>query len=177
MDRGEIVDALTALAEELDRRGVSAEMYVVGGAAIALAFDERRATRDIDAVFEPKAIVYEAAAVVAGQLELPEGWLNDAVKGFLAGTDPAAAPVLDLPGLRCLAASPEILLALKVLAHRVGEDESDLRLLAAELGLTGADEVLAIAERTYGDRLDPAARFFVEEVFKEDDGGESQPSR
>jgi hypothetical protein len=137
----------------------------VGGAAIALAFDERRSTRDIDAVFEPKSTVYEAAALIAERLGLPPGWLNDAVKGFLAGEDPAAAPILDLPGLRCLAASPEILLALKVLAHRVGDDEEDLRLLAAQLGLSSADEVLAIAERTYGDRLDAAARFFVEEVF------------
>jgi hypothetical protein len=165
MDRDEIVEALTALAAELESRGISAEMYIVGGAAIALAFDERRATRDIDAVFEPKASVYEAAAVVGERLGLPGGWLNDAVKGFLAGDDPTAAPVLDLPGLRCLAASPQILLALKVLAHRVGEDEKDVRLLASELGLTGAEEVLAIAERTYGDRLDAAARFFVEQIF------------
>jgi hypothetical protein len=165
LDRGEIIEALTALAAELERRGVSAEMYVVGGAAIALAFDEHRSTRDIDAVFEPKAIVYEAAALVAEERGLPGGWLNDAVKGFLTASDPAAAPVLDLPGLRCLAASPETLLALKVLAHRVGEDEPDLRLLAAELGLTSAAEVLEIAERAYGDRLDPAARFFVEQVF------------
>jgi hypothetical protein len=165
MDRSEIIEALTALAGELERRGVVAEMYVVGGAAIALAFDERRATRDIDAVFEPKDVVYEAAGVVAERLGLPGGWLNDAVKGFLEGDDPGAAPVLDLPGLRCLTASPETLLALKVLAHRVGEDEADLRLLARELGLEAADEVLAIAERTYGDRLDPAARFFVEQVF------------
>jgi hypothetical protein len=165
MDRREIIAALTALAGELDRRGVSAEMYVVGGAAIALAFDERRATRDIDAVFEPKTVVYEAAAIVAEDLDLPGGWLNDAVKGFLEAGDPAASPVLDLPGLRCLAASPEALLALKVLAHRIGEDEADLRLLAATLGLERADQVLAVAERTYGDRLDPAARFFVEQVF------------
>jgi hypothetical protein len=166
MDRGEIIDALEALAEELTQRGVSAEMYVVGGAAIALAFDERRSTRDIDAVFEPKQVVYEAAASVSERRGLPPGWLNDAVKGFLAGDDPAAAPVLDLPGLRCLTASPETLLALKVLAHRVGEDEADLRLLADEMGLASAEEVLAVAERTYGDRLDPAARFFVEQVFE-----------
>ena len=165
MDRTEIVEALTALAAELDQRGVNAEMYVVGGAAIALAFDERRSTRDIDAVFEPKAVVYEAAEAVAERRDLPAGWLNDAVKGFLAGKDPAAAPVLDLPGLRCLAASPEALLALKVLAHRVGEDEDDLRLLARELGLEDAEQVLALAERTFGDRLDPAARFFVEQIF------------
>jgi Nucleotidyltransferase of unknown function (DUF6036) len=165
MDRGEIIAALTALASELRRRGVSAEMYVVGGAAIALAYDERRATRDIDAVFEPKAAVYEAAVGVGESLGLPPGWLNDAVKGFLQGEDPAASPVLDLPGLRCLTASPETLLALKVLAHRVGEDEDDLRLLADQLGLERSEQVLAIAEQTYGDRLDPAARFFVEQVF------------
>ncbi len=165
MDRNEIIEALTALARALERRGVVGEMYVVGGAAIALAFDERRATRDIDAVFEPKNIVYEAAAVVAKDLDLPGGWLNDAVKGFLEGDDPAAVPILDLPGLRCLAASAETLLALKVLAHRVGEDEDDVRLLARELGSETADEVLAVAERTFGDRLDPAARFFVEQIF------------
>lgn len=165
MDRAEIIAALTDLAGELQRRGATAEMYIVGGAAIALAFDERRATRDIDAVFEPKTIVYEAAAAVAAERDLPAGWLNDAVKGFLAGDDPAAAPVLDLPGLRCLTASPSTLLALKVLAHRVGEDEDDVRLLAAELGLKSADEVLTVAEETFGDRLDAAARFFVEEIF------------
>ncbi len=166
MDREEIIAALTSLAAELERRGAVAEMYVVGGAAIALAFDERRSTRDIDAVFEPKNVVYEAAAIVADQSGLPGGWLNDAVKGFLEGEDPTAAPVLDLPGLRVLAASPETLLALKVLAHRVGEDEEDVRLLASELGLDSADQVLAVAERTYGERLDPAARFFVEELFE-----------
>jgi hypothetical protein len=165
MERAEILAALTDLAAELQRRGTSADMYVVGGAAIALAFDERRATRDIDAVFEPKNAVYEAAAVVGEMRGLPDGWLNDAVKGFLAGDDPEALPVLDLPGLRCLAASPRTLLALKVLAHRVGEDEGDIRLLADALGLESADEVLAIAEETFGDRLDAAARFFVEEIF------------
>jgi methylmalonyl-CoA mutase cobalamin-binding subunit len=68
MDRGKIVEALTALANELEGRGVSAEMYVVVGAAVALAFDERRPTRDIDAVFEPKAVVYEAATIMASDL-------------------------------------------------------------------------------------------------------------
>jgi hypothetical protein len=58
-----------------------------------------------------------------------------------------------------------MLLALKVLAHRVGEDEEDVRLLAHNLGLERADDVLAVAEEIFGDRLEPAARFFVEELF------------
>lgn len=165
MDRDEIIAALTALGRRLDDRGITGDMYIVGGAAIALAFATRRSTRDVDAVFEPKMEIYEAAAAVAAERGLPVGWLNDAVKGFLVGDDPLAAPVLDVPGLRCMVASPQMLLALKVLAHRVGEDEDDLRLLATNLGLTTAQEVLAIAAERMGDLLDPAARFFVEELF------------
>ena len=86
MNREEIIRALTALGEALQRRGVEGELCVVGGAAIALAYDERRSTRDIDAVFEPKTTVYEAAAEVGEQLALPVGWLNDAVKGFWPAT-------------------------------------------------------------------------------------------
>lgn len=169
MDRNEILAALTALAAALDARGLTGEMYVVGGAAIAIAYDARRSTRDIDAVFEPKIAIYEVAAEVGGRLGLPVGWLNDAVKGFLEGGDPHATPVVELPGLRCLAASPRILLALKVLAHRVGEDEDDVRLLARNLGLRTSSEVMAIAEEVHPDRLDAAARFFVEEVFADDE--------
>ena len=168
MDRAEIVAALTALGEALRRRGIEGEMYVVGGAAIALAYDSRRSTRDIDGIFEPKAVIYEIAAEIAEQRSLPPGWLNDAVKGFLAGNDSEAAPILDIPGLRCLVASPRMLLALKVLAHRVGEDEADVRLLAGELGLAAAQQVLGVAEQVFGDRLDSAARFFVEELFSAD---------
>lgn len=165
MDRDEIVAALTSLGRRLEAEGVLGEMYVVGGAAMALAYGTRRSTRDVDAVFEPKMVIYRLAADVAAELGLAVGWLNDAVKGFLAGADPLAAPVLDVPGLRCLVASPGMMLALKVLAHRVGEDEDDVRLLAAILGLTSSDEVLEQAESVFGDRLDVAARFFVEELF------------
>lgn len=165
MDRVEIVELLTELGRRLEERGVVGEMYVVGGAAVALAFDERRSTRDVDAVFEPKAVIYHAAAELAAERGLPDGWLNDGVKGFLAGDDADATPVLDVPGLRVAAASPRILLAMKVLAHRVGEDDDDVRLLAGRLGLTDAADVLDVATEVYGDRLDAAARFFVEELF------------
>jgi hypothetical protein len=164
--RDEIIEALTGVGRILDRRGLTGELYLVGGAAITLAYDARRSTRDVDAVFEPKIAVYEAADEVAREQDLPPGWLNDAVKGFLAGPDPEAATVLDVPGLRVMAASPRMLLALKVLAHRVGEDDEDVRLLARELGLTEATDVLELAEETFGDRLEPAARFFVEELFR-----------
>lgn len=84
MERDEILRLLTLLGRRLDDRELQGEMYIVGGAAMALAFDKRRSTRDIDAVFEPKVAIYEEAAEMARELGLPPGWLNDAVKGSLA---------------------------------------------------------------------------------------------
>lgn len=86
LDRVAIEDLLGDLAAELEARGVRGDMFVVGGAAMALAYDARRATRDVDAVFEPKLVVYEAAAAVAARRALPGDWLNDAVKGSWPGT-------------------------------------------------------------------------------------------
>jgi len=83
--REDIVCCLSALAERLARRGIQGELYLVGGAAMALAYNARRATRDVDAVFAPKDEIDRAAREVAEEQGLPEGWLNDAVKGFLAG--------------------------------------------------------------------------------------------
>jgi Nucleotidyltransferase of unknown function (DUF6036) len=166
MRRDEIRELLSELGRRLDARGIEGEMYVVGGAAIALAFDSRRSTADIDAVFEPKTTIYEVAGELADERGLPDGWLNDAAKGFLAGADPDAPLVLEVPGLRVSTASPRILLAMKVLSHRVGEDEDDVRLLARELGLDVAREILAVAESIYGERLDAAANFFVEQLYE-----------
>lgn len=101
------------------RRGVVADVYVFAGAALALAYDARRATRDIDAVFQPHGVVLEEARVVAGELGLPVWWLNEQASAYVApGGDPSAPRVFDHPGLRVAAASPEHLLAMKVLAAR-----------------------------------------------------------
>jgi len=70
--RERILTALQALGDELTRRGVRGQIFIVGGAAMALAYSTRRITKDVDAVFEPKALIYEAAAQVAEELGLPE---------------------------------------------------------------------------------------------------------
>lgn len=45
MDRAGLDDLLRELADELRRRRVTARLYLVGGAAMALAYDTRRVTR------------------------------------------------------------------------------------------------------------------------------------
>ncbi len=45
LGRAELERAFTALGERLARRGVVADVFVVGGAAMALAYDATRVTR------------------------------------------------------------------------------------------------------------------------------------
>lgn len=74
---------MSELGAHLAARDIRAEIYVVGGAAMALAYDRSRLTRDIDAVYVPKSQVYDEAEKMAGEHGLPSGWLNDAAKGFV----------------------------------------------------------------------------------------------
>lgn len=45
LDRAAIEEAFRLLGERLAKRGVVADLYVFGGAAMALAYDSRRTTR------------------------------------------------------------------------------------------------------------------------------------
>ena len=83
LDRDQLIVLLAELGEELAAAGVRGELFVVGGAAMALAYSARRLTSDVDAVFEPKTVVYDAARVVAERHGLKPDWLNDGVKGLL----------------------------------------------------------------------------------------------
>jgi Nucleotidyltransferase of unknown function (DUF6036) len=84
LDRRAIEDAFRRLGDRLVRRGVIADIYIFGGAAMALAYDARRATRDIDAVFKPRGIVLEEARSVADELGLPAWWLNEQASAYVA---------------------------------------------------------------------------------------------
>jgi hypothetical protein len=119
LGRDEMEEAFRRLGERLARRGVVADLYVIGGAAMAMAYDARRVTRDIDAVFEPHGVVRDEADAVAAELGLPRWWLNEQASVYVApGGDADAPRVFESPGIRVIAASPKHLLAMKTLAAR-----------------------------------------------------------
>ena len=165
--RVRIVGALEALGEELTRGGVRGQIFIVGGAAMALAYSTRRGTSDIDAVFEPKSAIYAAAAKVAEDLELPEDWLNDAVKGFMPGPDEHPRPVPDIRGIEVTTASARYLLAMKLMAMRFGEDDEDIEILLREAGVHSATEALDVLGAVYPlAEPAPKTRFFLEQLFE-----------
>jgi hypothetical protein len=104
LDREQLERALTALGDRLVRRGVVADVFIVGGAAMAHA---TRVTRDVDSLFVPHGIVADEARNVAQELGLPAWWLNEQASVYISGKDaPGKRRVFDHPGLRVTAASP-----------------------------------------------------------------------
>ena len=156
------------LNDELARRAVTGEVYVLGGAVMCLVFDARASTRDIDAFFHPAKEVRAAARAVAAASGLPDDWLNDAVKGYLSHKEDFSR-YLDLPNLRVLTASAEYLLAMKCLAMRLGEgfhDEDDVRFLLRYLNLTDYGKALEVVTRYYPrERLPQKTLYALEELL------------
>ena len=72
---------LTELNDELRSMDVKGEICLYGGAVMALAYDARPDTDDVDAVFRPSEQIRKAAVRIANRNNLPPDWLNDAVKG------------------------------------------------------------------------------------------------
>jgi Nucleotidyltransferase of unknown function (DUF6036) len=168
LTRDRILGLFTELDAELCRAGVRGDVFVVGGAAMTVAYDARPATRDVDGIWHPSTEVRLAAARVAARHDdIDTDWLNDAVKGFLPAQDPRPTIVVyDGECLTVSVPSPEYLLATKLLASRVGRDEDDILLLYQLCGLTTVDQGLDLVERYYPGRpIEAKVRFYLEELL------------
>ncbi len=168
--KADLLRLFELLDAELGMQNVVGEVYVVGGAVMCLALGARDATRDVDAWFRPARLVREAAARVAAHANVPEDWLNDAVKGFLSprGT---FDDYLELPHLRVFVAQPSYLLAMKCAAMRLGEefhDVDDVRYLLRYLNITAAAEAMDLVTMYFdASQLPPKTRFALEELLPE----------
>jgi predicted nucleotidyltransferase len=166
LGRAELEQAFAALGDRLVRRGVVADLFIVGGAAMALAYDANRVTRDVDATFVPHGVVIEEARNVADAMGLPPWWLNEQASAYVSTQkDDGKREVFDHPGIRVMAASAEHVFAMKAFAGR-SRDEDDLRTLANLIGITTIDAALGLCERFFpGEALPPRSRAMLEDLF------------
>lgn len=167
LDRGEIESLLAELGQRCAAKGVHAEMFLVGGAAMALAYSRLRATRDLDAIFEPKTAIYAEARAMANERGLPPDWLNDGVKGLLPDRPDSGVQVMfSRVGISVAIASPEYLFAMKAASARLEADTNDVLTLAAMLHINTEAQARAMIERFYDlSRLSAKSHFFVQAVF------------
>ncbi len=163
-DREGITELLTELDGRLNRRGVRGRIYVVGGAAIALSFDTRRSTRDIDAVvLDAHGALFDEVRAMARAHGLADTWLNEQASVY-ANIDDVAAPIVySGPNLSVTAGSARHLLAMKARASRAS-DVADIRFLARHLNLSTATEIERVASEVFGEPLGDRQRLVVEDI-------------
>lgn len=159
---------LELLDDELAAGDVRGEIYMVGGAVMCLVFHARDATRDVDAFFRPTKLMRAAAARVAARAGVPQGWLNDAVKGYLSPSG-RYDTYLELANLSVFVADARYLLAMKCVAMRLGEefhDLEDVRYLLRHLNVATPTEALAIVQRYFDEAEVPLkTRLALEEIL------------
>ncbi len=167
MKKSDIIKAFKKLNEELSKRNVKGEVGVFGGAAMVLGFNARISTKDVDAIFVPASKVREAAKKVADDMDLPEDWMNDAVKLYVPVRPKEKKVIFSADHLTVWIPEPEYLVAMKGIAARFDSlDAADLKTLIEHLHLKTVESVFDIIEHYYPKKNIPAkTQYFIEELF------------
>lgn len=99
----DIEGLLAELDAQLRDRGIAAAIYLVGGAALALAGMGGRRTRDVDGVAAPEAPVLAEAVALAERRGIAVTWLNTAAKQWVPGPPSGVSTLRMLPVWWCAA--------------------------------------------------------------------------
>lgn len=157
-------ELLRDLDSELQRAGKAATIFVVGGAAMALAYNADRASADIDETFEPREVVLAAAAEVARRRNLQRNWLSEGVRDRMP-PEPDDCPRSERigPSLVLEIASPEYVLAMKAMVARKSDgDCKDAVYLCRMLGISSLPELEKNVRKYF-----PGGQFGAQELFFE----------
>lgn len=179
--RDDLVSGLRDLIAELRSAGEEAGIRLVGGAALALRYFERRTTNDLDSLHvQPGSddAVAAAASRVGDRRGWDAGWFNFAVES--ADALPSFGrraveweTIYDSDGIVIQVASKEALLAMKLRANRPGRDVDDIRQLLVLCEITTLGEAEAHYEDVYpGDGLTDRAVRMVERILADGLPGE-----
>ena len=134
---------------------------------MCLVYNARNATRDVDAIFEPSALIRKIAEKIAQKNGLPIDWLNDGAKAFLSSKLNKII-ISELSNLRVWAPEPKYMIAMKCLSARWDSyDGDDVRFLIGHLGLSKPEEVFSIINKYYPKATIPAkTKYFIEELME-----------
>ena len=169
LSRDELLEVLDELSERLERKKVRASIYIVGGAAMALAFDRARTTHDIDGrIDEGHGALIEAVHEIAHRRGLPTSWLNDqATPKMPMARDERARTVYASEYLTVTGASGEHILGMKLESGRAF-DQQDVVTLVKHLKIETVEEGTGIHGRLFPhSRKGKRAREMMEVALQE----------
>ena len=156
LSRAQIIGALRRLGELAHEQMVTLEVSLYGGAVFTLVYGSRESTKDVDAVVRQSKIARILALKVAEELGLPEDWLNDQVKQFLAEKEQKRRlnEVNFGKGLRISVPTAAYLLAMKLRACRAPlpgylGDYGDIRFLVKKMQITSVRAAETIYDKFF----------------------------
>jgi hypothetical protein len=169
LSRARIVQALHRLGELALEKKVTLEISLYGGAVFTLVYGSRESTKDVDAVVRQSELAHALALEVSKELELPDDWLNDHVKQFLAERESKRLLTSDEfgKGLSVSVPTAAYLLAMKLRACRpplpgYEGDYGDIRFLVRKMGIESVEAAESIHDRFFPhDALSDAAKEVV----------------
>jgi hypothetical protein len=169
LNKQKIKQGFDRLNVELSKKDIIGDIVIFGGAYMVLSLDARPTTKDVDAIFKPASEIRSLAKEIAEELNLPEDWLNDGVKGFLP-TKPneKGSKILKYSNLNIWCPKPEYILAMKCMASRVdSKDGEDIKTLIKHLNLKTKEDVLEIVVSYFPAKEVPIkVQYFIEELFE-----------
>jgi len=142
------------------------EVYIVGGAAISLAFEGRDATEDIDAIYKPRSEIRKIIKVMSDEYNLRSDWLNNDAEHFVTASMTFTL-LFEHSNLKVFHIDAECLLAMKLASARPESypDMDDCLLLMDRLGISEEKELLRLVELyTDEENRDPTYRYFITEA-------------
>jgi len=148
----EIEGLLAELLERADDAGVDADIFLVGGAAMALQLGRDQLTPDVDGLFRPFDRIRAIAQAMAEEHGLSPQWINENARPFIAfdTDDPRHFVTITLRGRALRIASPRALLAMKM-ARYARKDYADVTTLIQQLNLTTPEQIVALTIEVLGE--------------------------
>lgn len=170
LDREDLIHGINSLITKLHDSGEPAGIRIVGGAALALRYFDRRTTSDIDAHLHPEGSILDFAIDVAREVGWPEDWLNSNAAMFIPLYSPAMEweELFSKDNITVAVAAPKSLLAMKINASRPGRDVQDIANLLSICKLKNISEVYEMMDIFYpGDGLSEKALRILIPIFEQ----------
>lgn len=167
MERKEILYYLEKLNDMLKDKDIKGQIGLYGGTVMCIAYNARKSTKDIDAIFEPKQVIYGMAKKISERYKLEQDWLNDSVKGFVSDNK-------DMKIFKCFSnltvyiPSAEYMLAMKCMSARLTgtKDTEDIIYLINYLKIKSVDDTVKVVEKYFPQNLiQPKMQYMLEELF------------
>ena len=168
LNKYELAKYLEILGERLAKKGLRCEIILTGDAVMCLLHTARDLTKDIDALYEPKSEINRLAQSMAEEYGLPNGWLNDSVKGFV-NENVETQEFIQYGSLKISAVTPDYLLAMKLMSSRVeGQDYNDIKFLFQKLEIKDLSKAEQVIERFFPIcKILPKTRYVIEQCLEE----------